>query len=658
MVNKQVMLFLLFLALMSFAAASEFSDSAVVEIAVEEYASVVGVPESSGFVSINYLHANVSLFPKEFENQVLAEREVRTMPKADVEYAGDRLFVKWTQPTEAMMKFTINAKVRNANNIVRVPSKISFPRTEPYRAGPFDRDIDQYTKASEFIDITPEIRQKSAEILEGETDYYRAVFRTASWVNENINYSLDTMTEDAVQKASWVLENRYGVCDEITALFMALLRAANIPARFVAGQVYSEKDESFGNHGWAEVYFPGYGWAPFDVTFRQFGWVDPVHLKLSIEADPSEPSVSYSWKASQTKMNINHLTINAWVVSLSGTAEKHADISVEPLRTSAANGSYVPFKVTVKNLEAYYLPLLVHITKAPDLLEDNSRAILLAPHEEKSMFWIASLPEDASPRYVYTTTIEANAVFAGSAESQISFSAGKEYFSKEWAVDTVERLSPHEEKEFLPDLAFECTPVKEYYYRSETAEIKCSLENKGNTNFKPLKVCLEAQCKDADMLIGEKKEVSWLVPLSQVKASDFVISAESRNMMKYAYPKIRIIEEPVVQMSDFRPLAVEYGLDTNLSFFLKSDAEAKNITMDVKNVGYSSISSFSGVREIMLPFNSRTARYGFMDVKLTYYDEVGKEYSSEQRFSIEVVNIPWHVRLGLWIEQLLPFVSF
>ena len=158
------------------------------------------------------------------------------------------------------------------------------------------------------------------------------MFRVAEWVNTNINYTLDTMTEDAVQKASWVLENRYGVCDEITTLFMSLLRSANIPVRFVAGQVYSDKEKSFGNHGWAEVYFPGYGWVPFDVTFKQFGWIDPTHLKLATEYDPSESSIGYTWRANNAKMNINPLDIKTRILSVSGNAEKLADINVGSIK--------------------------------------------------------------------------------------------------------------------------------------------------------------------------------------------------------------------------------------------------------------------------------------------------------------------------------------
>ncbi|MFA5887527.1 MAG: transglutaminase-like domain-containing protein [Candidatus Nanoarchaeia archaeon] len=655
MIKKLVIVFLL---LMPLAMASEFNDKSVVELSVEETASVVAVSQGSGAVKIDYVQANLSMFPKEADNQVIAERTVSTLPEADVEFVGDKLLINWKDPTDEMMKFIINAKVREINKIITVPKKLPFPHAEPYRAAAYDRDIDAYTKATLSADINEDIRKKSAEILEGETDYYRAVFRVAEWVNTNINYTLDTLTEDAVQKSSWVLENRYGVCDEITTLFMSLLRSANIPVKFVAGQVYSDKEKSFGNHGWAEVYFPGYGWVPFDVTFRQFGWIDPTHLKLATELDPSESSVGYTWKARDTKININPLEINTKIISSSGNAEKLADISVEALRSRVSNGSYVPIKVTVKNLQDYYLPLLVSITKAPNLVDETEKPVLLAPHEEKILFWTAVMPSEIMKNYAYTTFIEAKAVFAGTASTNISFGEGNEYYSKEWALDTVQRLSPRTEKEFLPDLEIVCNPLKEYYYRDETAQVSCLLENKGNTNFQPMKVCFEAQCKDADMLIGEKKEVSWSINLEELKASDFVISIESRDMVKYAYPKLKIIEVPALEISEFKPSEIKYGIDSNMSFMLNSNGEANNITMNVKTVGYSLISTFSGVREIVIPFNSKQVRKGNVDITLIYYDEVGKMYSSEKKFNILVTEIPWHARLALWIEELMPFVEF
>ena len=60
-----------------------------------------------------------------------------------------------------------------------------------------------------------------------------------------------------------------------------MLRSIGIPARFVTGTASSGTiAEGWGNHGWAEVYFPEKGWIPWDVTFGQYGWVDSSHLKL------------------------------------------------------------------------------------------------------------------------------------------------------------------------------------------------------------------------------------------------------------------------------------------------------------------------------------------------------------------------------------------
>ena len=126
MIKKLVILFLL---IMPLAMASEFNDKAVVELSVEETASVVAVQEGSGAIRIDYVQANLSLFPKEADNQVIAERTVSTIPKASAEFLGDKLLIKWTDPRDEMLKFVINAKVREINKIMTVPKKISFPHS-------------------------------------------------------------------------------------------------------------------------------------------------------------------------------------------------------------------------------------------------------------------------------------------------------------------------------------------------------------------------------------------------------------------------------------------------------------------------------------------------------------------------------------------------
>ena len=136
------------------------------------------------------------------------------------------------------------------------------------------------------------------------------MFILADWVQKNIEYDLNTLTAEAVKKSSWVFTYRQGVCDELTNLFISFLRSVGIPARFVTGTVYASIEGTWNNHGWAEVYFPGKGWAPWDVTFGQYGWIDPTHLKLGDSVDSAESSIDYTWRSSHVEIRNEGLDIS------------------------------------------------------------------------------------------------------------------------------------------------------------------------------------------------------------------------------------------------------------------------------------------------------------------------------------------------------------
>jgi transglutaminase-like putative cysteine protease len=79
-----------------------------------------------------------------------------------------------------------------------------------------------------------------------------------------------------------VLRTRVGDCNEHTALFVALARAAGIPARISVGLVSVRN--AFYYHAWPEVYLDegnGRGlWLPVDPTLNQFP-ADATHLRLA-----------------------------------------------------------------------------------------------------------------------------------------------------------------------------------------------------------------------------------------------------------------------------------------------------------------------------------------------------------------------------------------
>jgi hypothetical protein len=87
--------------------------------------------------------------------------------------------------------------------------------------------------------------------------------RIHRWVGERLEYEL----VGGWNVAPAVVERGTGSCSEYTFVFIAMCRAAGLPARY-AGAVMvrgdaASTDEVF--HRWPEVYLPGYGWVPADA---------------------------------------------------------------------------------------------------------------------------------------------------------------------------------------------------------------------------------------------------------------------------------------------------------------------------------------------------------------------------------------------------------
>ncbi len=67
---------------------------------------------------------------------------------------------------------------------------------------------------------------------------------------------------------------KQGYCQYYASTMAILLRSAGVPTRLVQGFLPGERDPKTGvevvrysnSHAWVEVYFPGYGWVPFDPT--------------------------------------------------------------------------------------------------------------------------------------------------------------------------------------------------------------------------------------------------------------------------------------------------------------------------------------------------------------------------------------------------------
>ncbi len=97
-----------------------------------------------------------------------------------------------------------------------------------------------------------------------EKNLYWKARKLYQYLIENMEYKL----AGGWNTAPTVLKRKNGSCSEYSFCFIALCRAAGVPARYVGSLVVRGDDASYDDvfHRWNEIYLPGYGWVPVDAN--------------------------------------------------------------------------------------------------------------------------------------------------------------------------------------------------------------------------------------------------------------------------------------------------------------------------------------------------------------------------------------------------------
>jgi hypothetical protein len=158
----------------------------------------------------------------------------------------------------------LEARFRASGAPVALGAKLSFARNVP-SSGTMDMlDRSVYLKAREGMVVVTARVNALAQALAGPDADATSVVR-AFW-----NYLLDELLCGAIHydqvrtdaPCDSALETGWYDCQLGSALFVALCRARQIPARVVSGHLLYQRAPT--NHYWAEVWFNETGWTPFD----------------------------------------------------------------------------------------------------------------------------------------------------------------------------------------------------------------------------------------------------------------------------------------------------------------------------------------------------------------------------------------------------------
>lgn len=112
----------------------------------------------------------------------------------------------------------------------------------------------------------PVIQAAVKAALGDEKRPYWMMRKIFNYITDKIDYNLKPL--GGWNPAPTVLKRGTGSCSEYSFVFIAMCRAAGLPARYVGSVVVRSKDKGIDNvwHRWPEVYLPNYGWIPADPS--------------------------------------------------------------------------------------------------------------------------------------------------------------------------------------------------------------------------------------------------------------------------------------------------------------------------------------------------------------------------------------------------------
>ena len=127
------------------------------------------------------------------------------------------------------------------------------------------------------VDLPERVKELAVEITSSQTNRYDKVkavegyFQVNGFAYDTQNVAIPTADEDYVDQ--FLFDTKIGYCDNFSTSMVVLLRAVDIPARWVKGYTEGQRVElnsyeitNNNAHSWVEVYFPEFGWVPFEPT--------------------------------------------------------------------------------------------------------------------------------------------------------------------------------------------------------------------------------------------------------------------------------------------------------------------------------------------------------------------------------------------------------
>lgn len=631
------------------------AESAVIDV---NLSSDISIARSKNAV-VDGITATITLLPRNDYRQKV--KYIDAKPGADI--GVESIVFKWQNPTENILQYAIRGRVATEGTAQNIYTKVAYP----VAFAEVPEQFRKYLEATEKIDPTdPLVKKAALGLAEGEDDLYIVASKIAAWVKSNIAYNLSSLTANAVYNSSWVLKNRQGVCDEITVLFIAMLRSLGIPAKFISGLSHTTSPdfpEQWGAHGWAEVYFPQYGWIPFDVTFGEYGWIDAGHVKLKESLDPSEPTGRFEWTGKNFNITARPLDITAGIIELGAQVSPQVLLKAGVLHDEVGFGSLNLVIADIENLQNTYMATELSLARVNEIeaLNGFERQVILKPKEKQKVFWRIKVKEGLDEHFGFEIPV---LVYTPRNESSITYfkALDKGQVFDYTAVTRAESFALEEFKsEKAQALQVECMPLKVKYYPYDTNRIDCIVRNNGNENLRDLNMCITATCTPMTLFAGEQKNMTTSILYATPGLKEFIITFEGEGLRKTVPVAVEMLDIPEVEIKSLRYTnVINAKSSTNITFTVakKSESSPQNVVVNVvagKRVSKIEMPYLEQDQPIAVEVAGKDfiGRKSGLKIVVEFEDENGRHYEVKETAEVELTNISFIEKAWFFIKEFM-----
>jgi len=146
--------------------------------------------------------------------------------------------------------------------------------------------------------VSQRTRDLAARITADATNPYDQAVAIQTYLRQNYPYTLAIPPPPAGVDVTdyFLFDLQKGYCDYYATAMIVMARSLGVPARLAVGyapgaydarknrMIVREKDA----HSWPELYFPGYGWIPFEPTAARPRFLPQPRLRQSLQANQSD----------------------------------------------------------------------------------------------------------------------------------------------------------------------------------------------------------------------------------------------------------------------------------------------------------------------------------------------------------------------------------